>query len=339
MDPGHVEAWVSLAAEYGSRGRIDEAFRCIREAARRNPRARGVQISLGNLFDLSGKADSAEAAYRREIDSHPESDEARVSLADMRLRAGDEAEATRLYRDVLAHGAFPVRDLIDHARQLRESSLGPRSSLPWDRSREGLSLASGILTCLHGAGARLDPRSERDLVDMELLLGRFDRARRAYEDVSGDSDVAPFGTILDVVQNAPGATDAGARAWAGDRAAADEARGLADFYNATGRPALAIPIWRALLHGGLLSPDELNHVAVTTLRGGAIHAASPRNAEEIWTMLLDEKPDQPLALLNLGGIALTAGDRAACRARWSRFLALYPDRPEAADVREKLARL
>ena len=59
----------------------------------------------------------------------------------------------------------------------------------------------------------------------------------------------------------------------------------------------------------------------------------------IWQLLLDEKPDYPFSLLNLGGIAYTAGDAVRCRSYWERFLRLYPDRPEAADVRGKLAAL
>ncbi|MDM7916743.1 MAG: hypothetical protein QUU85_15980, partial [Candidatus Eisenbacteria bacterium] len=62
-------------------------------------------------------------------------------------------------------------------------------------------------------------------------------------------------------------------------------------------------------------------------------------AAAIWQMLLEERADHPLALLNLGGLAFSSGDRERCRSMWGRFLALYPDRPEAAEVREKLAAL
>ena len=82
--------------------------------------------------------------------------------------------------------------------------------------------------------------------------------------------------------------------------------------------------------------DALYMTVISMTTAGFREVQALDDAGRIWTMLLEEKPDHPLALLNLGGIAYTAGDRAACRERWDRFLRLYPDRPEAAAVREKL---
>jgi regulator of sirC expression with transglutaminase-like and TPR domain len=79
-------------------------------------------------------------------------------------------------------------------------------------------------------------------------------------------------------------------------------------------------------------------MAAAALKEGARPGAQT-DAAAIWTMMLQEIPEQPYALLNLGGIRYSAGDRPGCREFWQRFLRNYPDRPEAGEVRGKLATL
>lgn len=333
--PERPGAWISLAAEYGSRGDLEQALRMIREAEARAPRERGVQLNLGNVYEAMGRADSAEAAYRREILYNPASAEGRVSLADMRLRAGDEAEAARLYKEVLAQGAFPAEELLRRADAVSAAARA-RGDAPWEGQKRGLALAAGMLASLRAAGVPLDATRSIDLLDLELRLGRIEAARATLEAAraagSPEGALDTHAAVLDALEgkDAPRLASGGTR---------EAARGLASIYGATGRVALAVPLWRVLLRAGGISPEELNHVAVGIMRGEAGNPPSPADAEAIWRMLLEEKPDHPLALLNLGGTALGSGDRPLARARWSRFLHLYPDRPEAADVRARLGGL
>jgi tetratricopeptide (TPR) repeat protein len=335
VHPDRVSSWISLASEYGSRGEIQKAFQCIREAEKHGPRERGVQLNLGNLYEARGEVDSAEAAYRREILYAPGSAEARVNLADLRLRKGDEVEAARLYREILTQGSISAENLLDRAEAVRAASLAPDASIAWSKREEGLRLAAGILGSLHQAGARLDPDRQMDRIDLELRLGRIDRAREAVAEARAAGTrkerLAVYEAVIDMTSGTAGTAPTGS--------ALDLAREMTDLYATTGRTSLALPIWRSLLRAGSLSPEELNHIAVATMRGGEGRAPAGIEAEQIWRMLLEEKPDHPLALLNLGGVGLAAGDRARARSFWTRFLALYPDRPEAADVREKLREL
>lgn len=343
--PDHVEAWMTLATEYGSRGDLRRGLDCIGEAVRRGPGIRGVQLTLGNLYDLSGQRDSAEAAFRREIRNHPESDEARASLADICLRKGDFIEAGRLYDGIVRDGRLPTADLIARARQIGEVSADPRGSLPVPRRQEGLRLAAGTLASLHAAGVALAPPACLDWLEWELRLGRFDEATQALDVLlttapsSSEDRVADLAILVAILRAEPGAVERAADLWKTKPDAARHASELLSLYAQTGRSAIAIPAWRGLLRAGAASPEEINHAAVVALKGGEDQPADAAGAAGIWSMLLEEIPDQPLALLNLGGIAFSAGNRAECRARWTRFLALYPDRPEAASVRQKLAGL
>ena len=142
--------------------------------------------------------------------------------------------------------------------------------------------------------------------------------------------------ILALLEATPGAREGALRAWSANASSAATARGWAGFFHETGRTELALPLWAALLRAGVLSADELNHIAASVAQG---EGARPADAERIFRMLLREEPDYPQALLNLGGLAYGAGDRSACEAWWGRFLAVHPGRPEAATVRQKLAEL
>jgi protein O-mannosyl-transferase len=345
VDPDRVEAWINLASLYGSRGDLQRGLDCIGEAVRRGPGVRGVQLTLGNLYDLSGRTDSAAAAFRREIRSHPESDEARASLADICLRKGDFGEAAQLYEVIVRNGRLSTEDLIGRARQIGASSADPRTSLAWARRQEGLRMAAGTLASLHAARVSLDAPTCLDWLEMELRLGRLDVATRALDAARTAAPAPPAdriagpAMILALLRDEPGAVERAVNLWKTDPGAAGHASELMGLYGRTGRSTLAIPGWRSLLRGGLANPDELNHVAVLALKGGEEQPADAAGAARIWSMLLEEIPDQPLALLNLGGIAYSAGNRTECRARWTRFLSLYPDRAEAASVRQKLAGL
>ncbi|MFB3906792.1 MAG: hypothetical protein ACE15D_00160 [Candidatus Eisenbacteria bacterium] len=369
-DPDRVESWVSLATEYGSSGRLPEATRAIGEALRRDPRLRGAQLTLGNLFDLSGRADSAEAAYRREMAFHPESDEARLSLADMLLRRGEEGEAVVLYRDTLARGGTTSAGILDRARSLHEAAIDLRSGLAWQRREEALRLAAGMHAALEQAGTERLAEVRRLRLEELLRLDELPEATRAWEAMTEDRETyepavrllssSLSSSLSPSLSPSPPAPEQALRA---SPAAAAIARDLASFFAATGRASRGLPLWRGLLRAGQLTPEDLNHQAVRILQaggsgdgsGGGVADGGAGGAEDggevgagetggdaaaaIWQMLLEERADHPLALLNLGGLAFSSGDRERCRSMWGRFLALYPDRPEAAEVREKLAAL
>jgi len=330
-NPRDAESWVTLAAEYGTRGEIGRAFEAAREAARIDPQLPGVHLGLGNLHDLAGQPDSAEAAYRRELRNHPERGEAAVSLADLRLRRGDFEEGKRLYGEALAGGTISASRMAEKADVLLGSALGGAPP-PWPQREQELLLATGLLACLGDLGLPVPERQRIALVEAELRLGRIGAAASAARSAAAGPS---FGPLLGALSDSPGGIDAAAREWAGDPGAAADGRSWAEFYHATGRTGLALPLWRALLRAGAMSADQLNHVAATAMKEEP--GPSHDEAERILLMILEEQPGYPHALLNLGGLAYGRRDRAGCERWWGRFLALHAGRPEAEAVRERLA--
>jgi protein O-mannosyl-transferase len=349
-NPGHVESWITLGAEYAGKGETAKAYRCLREAIRRDPMTPQAHMNLANLYQLGGQLDSAIVAYRTELSIDPNEDEARINLADVLIEKGEESEARELYRAVIARNPDFRERIPERARVLIDASLDERQRIAWPERERGLRIGAGIIRAYIGVmedglpdGSRATA-AELDqlrglLVETEIFLGRYDRAREACAAAPGGTAHARALCLLAGLPGDPESSVAGLRSiWA---AAPDEAATcvrIASFYQGTGRGGMAIPFWRALLRAGRTEPDQLNHIAAEILRDTS-RATGASEARAIWELLLEERPDYPFSLLNLGGIAFTAGDKTRCRSCWERFLSLYPDRPEAADVRSKLATL
>lgn len=387
QNPRDAESWVTLSVEYAVRGELAPAFDAIREAIRIDPTLLGAQLCLGNLYDLSGQPDSAEAAYRREILHHPERGDAPVNLADLRLRRGDTNEGSRIYREVISTGAYTPEEMAEKVESLLAAVPEGGGLGAWPRREEELRLAGGLVSCLEELRFPVSVRFRLARIECELRAGRIEAARPALRAAQAAGIPAAAGlpqlaripstppaggttpaerwpttleiaaSILDVLEDGSGAVELAARSWAEDAGTAAAAREWAEFYHATGRTRLAVLLWRPLLKAGVVTPEELNHVAVRAISGETATAvgndAPPpdgrvvslpssgrsADAERILRMLVLEQPDFPQALLNLGGLAYGAGDASGCELWWGRFLAAYPDRPEAETVRQKLAEI
>ncbi len=386
QNPRDAESWVTLAVEHAARGELAPAFDAVRQAIRVEPSLLGAQLCLGNLYDLSGQPDSAEAAYRREILHHPERSAARVNLADLKLRRGDGIEGVAIYREVISTGAYTPEEMMEKVESLLAAAPEGAGIGSWPRREEELRLAGGLISCLEELRFPVSVRFRLARIECELRAGRIEAARQALlaaqaagvpaaaglpqlsripptplagGTLPGGSSPTSLGaaaSILEVLEDESGsAAVIAARGWAADPGAAAAAREWAEFYHATGRTSLAVSLWRPLLQAGVVTPEELNHVAVLAISGESgsdVASDAPvsdgrvvsrpqsgrsADAERILRMLVIEEPDFPQALLNLGGLAFGAGDASGCELWWGRFLAAYPDRPEAGTVRQKLA--
>lgn len=373
-NPDDAESWLTLATEYGTRGDLPRAFDAIREAVRIDPGALGVQLCLGNLYDLNGQPDSAMAAYRREMVRHPERSGAAANLADMLLRSGEREEGQRIYREILARGVYTPKELNARAGMVLDAAMASRGAIPWNDRRQELLLAAGLIATLEEAGAPVEAGLLVARVGAELRTGRVQDAGRALQQarsagVALETRLPRLGETLDQagsrlafsdVEVPLAEVDTLVRALDGDAVPSTLARDWASFYHETGRTDLAVRLWEPLLVAGAIRAEELNHIAVEAIRAGAPSTSSSppsgaggaggavvapgtgertEDAEAILRMVLRVQPDFPQALLNLGGIAYGAGDLRGCETWWGRFLSLHAGRPEAAAVRERLAEM
>ncbi|MBM3287328.1 MAG: hypothetical protein FJY88_08275 [Candidatus Eisenbacteria bacterium] len=353
VHPAHTDSWVTLGAEYGSRGEYAKAYRHLREAIRRDPTARGAHQNLANLYHLRGDLDSAAVAYRKELEFYPYKDEARINFADVLIERGEEGEVPDLYREAIERYPQNRQYIPQRGEILVRSALDEGSSVSWPERERGLRLASGIFRGLLEA-TRAAPDIGTPLllersIETELYLGRADRASAICAGASNSgATFAGAGAatararglcaLADLVGGEPRAIETLFGLWGSSPGLGSDGERLAGFYHRTGRTGLAIPCWRALFRAGRISAEQLNHMAVTAVRETS-RSSPAADAAAIWELLLSEVPDYPFSLLNLGAIARDRGDRARGRSYWQRFLDLYPDRPEAAELRRMLAGL
>ena len=146
-----------------------------------------------------------------------------------------------MYREAIAR--YPRQRRPDRAaRRDRAQRLRSRRArrAAWEKREKGLTLAAGMLRALMNATDWNRPDLRNALVEMELDLGRFDRAREACgRDPVSAADPALCG-IVDVAQ---GRSNIGAQC--GDRGA-PRLLLSGDRAHRAGDPALARPTARGL---------------------------------------------------------------------------------------------
>ena len=109
IDPKNVEPRARLAALYVGRKRLAEALALSDEIARLDPRSSSGPLIAGNVYDALGRADQAEADYRKAIDLAPEQADAYRDLARLYLKTGrDPAEAKRLAQSAVRLAPVPA---------------------------------------------------------------------------------------------------------------------------------------------------------------------------------------------------------------------------------------
>lgn len=323
--PGHADSWVTLAAELGERGDYDEAFRAARTALRVDPKARGAWGNLGNLYDAIGRPDSAEVAYRRELAVFPWKDDVKINLADVLLRRGEDQAAADLYREAIAARADNREFLPQRAAVLEASARDGRATAA--ERREQLGLASGVWAAYLLAEPEGVASQGTRALELAMEAGALDRARR--ELAAGYAAQDPRRTAWLAILN-PGDSIAAA--------SAPEASRVAGWWWENGDTEPACALYGRLLASGSIGADPLVALATQRLRATE-RPGYVGDAAGLFSTVLAREPENPFALLNLGSIAESRGDRSAARSHWSRFLARYPERPEAGGIRDRLARL
>ena len=114
------------------------------------------------------------------------------------------------------------------------------------------------------------------------LSGPRAQGDSASVDLYGES----AGQIAALLETGDTAVPAATAAWKRDAASAVWSAWLAERWCETGRGALALPVWRALLGAGRISADSIRAVAARHLREDA--PADRATMEEIRRMLAEE---------------------------------------------------
>jgi tetratricopeptide (TPR) repeat protein len=71
MEAPHADWWANLAALYWQNDQPDQAVDAMRQATRYAADDPGVWLNLGMYYELQGKRNQAEAAYRRVLENDP----------------------------------------------------------------------------------------------------------------------------------------------------------------------------------------------------------------------------------------------------------------------------
>lgn len=99
-DPETLANWgISLA----NLGRTEEAERHLADAVRLDPANALAHFSLGAIYDREGREPLAIREYEASLAHDGRNEQARVYLADARMRMGDADAAAKLYRTSLEH--------------------------------------------------------------------------------------------------------------------------------------------------------------------------------------------------------------------------------------------
>ena len=88
---GSVDATSTFACELTPPRAIDDLERCLAV----NPRDIELMLDLGSAYEAQGDPDRAETIYRRALSVDSKDADVHVRLADVLLRRGEHAEATR----------------------------------------------------------------------------------------------------------------------------------------------------------------------------------------------------------------------------------------------------
>ena len=93
--PDQAAVHVQLGRVLAAQGKNDDAIAELESAAKLAPSDLSVQRDLADLYDLAGKPDKAEAAYRTLIAAHPQDAELRHGLGKSLMRQKKFAEAQK----------------------------------------------------------------------------------------------------------------------------------------------------------------------------------------------------------------------------------------------------
>jgi len=104
-DPEDLQRHLLLVEFLAAKKGLDQAEKELLSAIQAKPKAYPLRFSLARLYELTGKPQQAEQAYRDVIDlakTRPEGLKARTLLARTKLASGEAAEAEKLLAETLA---------------------------------------------------------------------------------------------------------------------------------------------------------------------------------------------------------------------------------------------
>ncbi len=118
LDPGYVQARVSLAIYHAQRGENEEAEAEFRRAISDQPYFPRPYYNFGTFLSQTERLAEAEQMFYRAIEVEPKYPDPYYALVALNLELGREAEARRHYSDLVAR--VPGAEEIERARQLLE---------------------------------------------------------------------------------------------------------------------------------------------------------------------------------------------------------------------------
>jgi len=353
---GSASRWVSKAALRGTAGRPD-----------RDPLSWGARLNLARLETEAGRWGPALATYNRLLVWNPDSREARLGRAILRLALGDEAGAL----------ADAERLLETEPKDTDALVLKTKAALALKRRREAVAAAR--------AAARRSPRPSHQRLKLRALLadGRIDAVRlddpadldllpvvgpslaselwdaaRTLELLRGDHSARlTRAVLLAVLGDESAALEAAAAPIEDDPAAVRPRLTRARILIRFGRFEDARDDVEAALEVDPDHPEALGlsgrialeegrppDALVQLRRAKALGDPSPllpiwiarvqaasgdhRGAIETLAEALDRDPDDPRLWLVLGQFQRHAGDPSAARSAFDRALSAAADRPE-----------
>ncbi len=112
-DPKDTEAALVAAEACIKTGESTAAEEALKVAASNSAAAADVEYLKGLLHDLNGDSGSADACYQRALDNDPNCLKAKFRMAYNANLAGDDAEAIRLYEEIVANGVNYIGALMN----------------------------------------------------------------------------------------------------------------------------------------------------------------------------------------------------------------------------------
>lgn len=130
LEPRNPENQLHLGSALERSGALVEAIEAYRAATALDPKYVDAWERMGNLYAANGHHEDAIRAYERAIAAAPRLSRLRLALGESKMKLGKNAEAAKIFRDVLKSDPSAVQALYRLARALHESE-GARAALPY----------------------------------------------------------------------------------------------------------------------------------------------------------------------------------------------------------------
>jgi SpoVK/Ycf46/Vps4 family AAA+-type ATPase len=173
-----------------------DRFETLREAIRVSPENLPLRLHLAESRFYFGRADEAEAEYRKALSRWPDDDRVKLGLARAFYQQGKDGEAFVLIEEMLRRGQLPAEGYLLHARLLLRSGDIARAVAQYKAAiEENAALADADLAARLGVSDAENPFAESsEVVDGKLRAGwnvpasqeaEVERPKTSFQDVGG----------------------------------------------------------------------------------------------------------------------------------------------------------